>query len=201
MTSSEMLARVRTMLNEASAGFWSDIEIYGALTDGQQELVKIALDKYIEITTKGLLIDVPFMLVPLIKKASISVSSGSGPLPSDYLYRLYGSTSTQAAIIWRNQGVQTPFDQLNTIIVGGGTELYGYIMGTTLITDSGLVGSISLTYISVPVAIGSSQDATIPTVYHNTIIEFAYHRLLTKGQEEATKNSIQEFQQFKVMSE
>ena len=50
MTRTEMLARVRTLLDEVgTAGFWSDTEIYSALTDAQQEtanyFLRILLNK------------------------------------------------------------------------------------------------------------------------------------------------------------
>jgi len=39
MTTANLLSRLRTLLDEASAGFWTDVECYAALSDGQKEIV------------------------------------------------------------------------------------------------------------------------------------------------------------------
>ena len=45
MTSAFLLARLRTLLDESSAGFWTDDECYRALADGQNEIVNIVFQK------------------------------------------------------------------------------------------------------------------------------------------------------------
>jgi hypothetical protein len=45
MTSAFLLTRLRTLLDESSAGFWTDDECYRALSDGQNEVVNITLQR------------------------------------------------------------------------------------------------------------------------------------------------------------
>ena len=43
MTTAEMVTRVRSLLDEREAGFWSDAEVLDALNDGQDEVVNYCL--------------------------------------------------------------------------------------------------------------------------------------------------------------
>lgn len=45
MTSALMLSRLRTLLDESEAGFWTDDEAYRALSDGQNEIVNIIFQR------------------------------------------------------------------------------------------------------------------------------------------------------------
>ena len=42
MTTAEMLAKIRMQLDEASASFWTDVQIYEELAEGQMQVVRIA---------------------------------------------------------------------------------------------------------------------------------------------------------------
>ena len=61
MTSTVMLAAMRTLLEEASASFWTDAECYAALADAQNEIIKelISVYKMKRTQISGMVKDIP----------------------------------------------------------------------------------------------------------------------------------------------
>ncbi len=185
--------------SQVSSGFWSDPEIYAALTDGQRELIHRALALYIAQTDLSTDVDLPPILQRLEKSGTITITSATGPLPSDFIHFLYGTLGTQW-ILRRKQNRQGFFAQNNTLLQAGTKEIYlSYIgNGTINFESSSTSGTATIWYISTPLAITPTQDPTVPDDQHNAVVQFAYQELLKKNEED-TRNSVNEFQQFQAM--
>jgi hypothetical protein len=210
MTSASMLAYVRTMLDEAQASFWSDAQIYAALTAGQERIVNLALATFLAKQEVNPNTDVPHLLVPLlsIQNLLINNSTGTAQLPNDYLQIVYAGVSLNngacGPILRRRMNYHTLSDQNNSLLTAttGQTvgEYIGYIVGTTFYleqTFSSGTNYIKLTYIAQPQAISSTQQPVLPMEVHEPICEFAFATLLSKDQRE--QEAAMEFQKFASM--
>ncbi len=205
MISTAMLALVRTWLQESTAAFWSDAEVYTALSTGQRELVRMAVKDYEQLSIVNPTTDVLHILVPLQKAGAITITSSSGSLPSDYLHLISGTFTptggSATPILRRRQNSATAASQVNTFLTGTAAhEYYAWVAGTSLTLEtSGLAGTANIAYISIPVDIDATHNATIPDDFHNAVCQFAYGQLLKKTEDETQKKSQIEYDQFQMM--
>ena len=118
MTTANLLARLRTLLDESSASYWTDTECYQALSDGQSAVTNIALSVY--RAKKMMLanedVKLPYILNELYQERSGTLGTG------------------QTTLVWNT----TAIGQVSTAVVNdGGTT--GYVAGD-LIQVSGAGG-------------------------------------------------------------
>jgi hypothetical protein len=182
------------------SGFWSDTEIYAALTDGQREIINKWLSIYeaqMNVNPNAIL---PEVLEPLITiNAALSVSGNTVALPAGFIFDLNAVIGT-APLRKRQVERQMPFDQANSFLKASSTDDMYYIAGSNLYTENTASGTLTLKYLAAPPDITSSQNPTLKPNVHNSIVQFAYVELLKKN-EENQRNSIKEFQQFQAMSQ
>ncbi|RMG43484.1 MAG: hypothetical protein D6732_00040 [Methanobacteriota archaeon] len=205
MTSAEMLARVRTLLDEASAGLWSDSEIYSALSDGQRAIVQSVLAIY--KVKKG---DLPKVLAPLVTYAAGALTSAGNPnatLPSDFLYHLnveYDPTgSSQKPCIVVDQKEEGRILRNNTYYSASNTDAF-YLAYYDVDTSGNYIfhfdptnsttGAYAIRYIKTPTDIDGSTNPILPEIAHNAIVQYAFAELLAKDEKYTEANY--EFRKF-----
>ena len=167
MTNASLLARLRTMLDEASAAYWTDTEAYQALTDGQNALVAMAVSQYLQSMEKLVgtgtyahlveiqkeEIDVPYILQGLYSMQSGTVPSGNSSA---------SFSGTVLTLIWAlyNPGAATPLYPIRLRSIAGvhpvnytnpnpflneiSTAVNGYASFTQLPPASGAVGQFTI---------------------------------------------------------
>ena len=167
MTNASLLARLRTMLDEASAAYWTDTEAYQALTDGQNALVAMAVSQYLQSMEKLVgtgkyahlveipkeEIDVPYILQGLSSMQSGTVASGNSSA---------SFSGTVLTLIWAlyNPGGATPLYPIRLRSIAGvhpvnytnpnpflneiSTAVNGYASFTQLPPASGAVGQFTI---------------------------------------------------------
>lgn len=189
MTRTEMLARVRTLLDEASASFWTDAEIYSALTDGQQEAANYFYSMYEKLKQVNPLIGLPHTLEPLYTLTTSTTINGLVNNPSNYwhlilaTYAYNGGTSYNCRIQPLSPALLYDLD--NTYLVASTTSPTVYQVSSTqflfLPTASG-TANYALGYIVKPTAISSSVDPVLPVLAHTAIVHYATAQMLFKDQ-------------------
>ena len=105
MTTVVSLGKLRAILDEAAAGYWTDANLYKYLASGQSQAIQILL-KIEEITRKT---DGTFRhpdLAPLIKSANLTLVNGTATytLPTGHLRTLSVELDyTDDALVWATE--------------------------------------------------------------------------------------------------
>jgi hypothetical protein len=174
MLNTEMLARVRTLLDEASAGFFTDAEIYSALTDGQKQVANFLLSKFQNYQK------LPEPLRPLLVNP-VASSGTSINVPADYWHDFslkYGSSvgAKQVAIKRELKDIAQVED--NSYL----TDFYYTIDSDTI--NFGISGTqyYTLIYLKKPTAIDGSTQPILSESSHSAIVHWATAQMFIKDQ-------------------
>lgn len=208
MTSSQMLTRVRTLLDEASAGLWSDNEIYSALTDGQKSIAEFLVSFY---KKRGML---PKILLPLVTylTGGLTVAGQPNvPLPSDFMYLVSleydpDNTGKKPCIILEDME-RNKFLANNSYFSAVTPSDSFYIAYYDIDSSSNRIlhcqpdnsglGSYYLNYLKYPTDINASTDPILAEGSHEAIVQYAYIQLLLK--DEKSREAYSEFNKFTAM--
>ena len=184
-----MLARTRTILDEASASFWTDTEIYSALADGQQECANYFLSIYKKIKEQNPLIALPQPLESLYLTTTGTTTTGLVTNPTGFwhlilaTYAYNGGTSYNTRL--QSLSPALLFDIGNTYLTATATNPAVYQATATqllfLPTASG-TANYAVGYIKTPSAITASVDPTLPVSTHSAIVHWAVAQMLFKDQ-------------------
>lgn len=184
MTSVQMLERLRTLLDEASAGFWSDDQCYEALSDGQEEYTAIVLAQYKARAIVNVSEPIPEILRTLYSKASLLLSDVSIDLPANFLYGIsvYLGGTYNRPLMKRELSKTIVFDQQNSLMNPLG--YYYYITNNKMIFEISTPTSLACTieFLIKPTDITSSINPVLPEYTHFSMIIYAYAQLLRKAQ-------------------
>lgn len=190
MTSALMLARLRTLLDEASASFWTDAEIYSALSDGQREVVDILFAKGRKHN----------LLKPLLKTATGSDTTSSGiTLPTDFkefINASYTTLTTEDQIPCNVVDYDEIFlrDKDNTYLTPIRATPVVYLKATTglrliYFEPTSSHCDYSIVYLKQPTEIDVSTQPILSPETHESIIMYAYSFLLRKDMRPAEADS------------
>ncbi len=209
MTSANLLARLRTIIDEASASYFTDVECYAALSDGQKETVNIVLAIYEAKRKVNPNEEIPEVFVPIIKTVNATLTTGtmSIPLPNDYLKDLwlqYNHDNSLSLKPCRKRQYSRGYPQLqaNTFMQDNlGSEYFYSIYGTIIQLESAVTingGGYKFSYISIPPDI--SAGGSNPVLFDNaleSVVHYAAADLFTK--DELTEQAQIEFQKFLLL--
>lgn len=196
--SDSLLARVRTALDEVSSGFWTDAEIFLALSDGQNELITYLLNVWKQKQLINFEEPLPEVLAPVVVPATCTRSSAKVyALPTDYLQQIAVAAPGGEAILVRRQGMGKVSQAVNTYLKAATGADYCSI-GSTIITEGTDHASVTLTYVKAPANMTTDVD---PVLTSNSakiaMVQYALADLLKK--DEKYQESMQEFQKFLSM--
>lgn len=185
MTIAEMIQRVRTVLDESSAGFFTDAEVYSALNDAQMDIVSTAAKYYAD--KRG---EVPRVLKPLIYNAAGSIASPGYTvnLPSDYLidvYAEYSLVSANALKPCRRFAFddRIKFAQQNTLLKPDGVNEFGYYVSGVqfcFTINAAITSYYNIVYIKHPAKMDQYNECSLPEIAHEPMVEYAVAFLLKK---------------------
>lgn len=188
--SKALKAKVRTSLDESSAGFWTDTEIYTALSDGQREIINILLTLYKQrnkITENEKL---PEVLRSIL--ATTTTATGTQNLPADYLtYLALYITTTNIPIYVRSDGIER-HQRLNTYLTSTSTQPYVSISSTQVVHETGSL-AWTMDYLKTPTELSDSADPSLPSLAFEAMVSYALAFLLGKDE---NPRATQEFQTF-----
>ncbi len=167
-----LLTRLRTLLDESSAGNWSNDECYSALTDGQKEVLRLLTKKKSPVISP---------LKTTYTKSSINGTSVS--LPSNFLieYSLkahaYGGIE-QPCILREDDKYR---DSTNVYLSSEEDGLYYDMIGNNIVFETSFSsGKMTLDYLAKPNDISSTVDPTVDSLAYGAIVQWAYAFLIGK---------------------
>lgn len=189
MTRTEMLAYVRTYLDEASEAYYKDDEeIYPILTEAQTEVANVVAKKWLEANRNKEVSEVPLVLQPLLTNSTSLLASGANSFsaptmmfpisvkwtPSAIAHTTYPTTQN---CIWIsmsqvNQFLQNPLNK---------DGFYAWRRGTTILLNptASITNAVAtLEFFATPADITASVDPTIHEVGHKAVCERALWLLL-----------------------
>lgn len=192
MTSATMLARARMFLDEASASFWSDAEIYYGLSDGQREVANLALAIF-RAKSKITDVPVPEVLRELIKNTSGTIASpgvGYLALPADYWQFLSGrykhdSGATEKILRYQEHNHYLQYYEDNEwITYDTKTEYLVWTDATNFNFSRASTGSgtYDINYFQKPTEIASGTEPILSDFTHEAIVYYAVADMLMKDQ-------------------
>jgi len=184
MTSTVMLAAVRTIFDEASASFWTDAEVYAALADGQNQVIERLLSMYRQ--TGQMKNELTFVLFDDVGTDD-NVAVPAGML--EFLRATYDHDGTggeePCEILTHDQVLKR---QDSTFTTATSTEPVAYIKSATdalkiyfLPVKSG-TPAFTIWHITKPADIASAVNPTLPVTTHSAIVHYAASRMLEKDQ-------------------
>ncbi|MBN8545863.1 MAG: hypothetical protein J0L60_06990 [Ignavibacteria bacterium] len=187
MTTAEMITRVRSLLDEREAGFWSDAEVMDALNDGQDEVVNYCLFVFAEGGVEG---ELPLLLTPLETEQTIEpVTAADVVLPSDFMYLLSVkcAPTTGASLkpcMIRSTSMARYSREHNRFLKPDGANLYAFLRGGKLVFEVPPVnGSVVINYIRKGSRISEEQNCELPDNASGAIISYAAALLLEKDKQ------------------
>lgn len=170
--SEALLARVRSRINEPSAGEWEDSEIYSSLTRGQVDLVS------------NQLADGALAGVRKIMSDDLVATQSAYDLPTDFLRARYVLYKDIGARHWLKRFIAALGEGTaagNVHVAPSETNPFYYFHADQLVFAVGAVTQADsekykLFYIRSPVDITASVDPEIATYLHGLLVEFAVSR-------------------------
>lgn len=208
MTSANLLLRVRTMLDEASASYWSDAEIYAAATDGQSTLLSLALavDSAKEDKSANQDIDLSLFLSYFYSVVTGTVASGTSTITLsgavlEILWLLYNpaAASPLYPVRFRRLGEAYQFQSRNQYLSGTSAANDYYAIPLKAASGSGTITletastNNAATYnagvITQPADIAAGQSPTAPDIAMDAIATFAFGRMMIKDQRNDEANA------------
>lgn len=209
MTSANLLARLRTLLDEASASYWTDTEAYAALADGQNAVVTIALGvlRASRMAKPNGDVALPFVLKPLYAVQTGTVASGQSAATLtgnvlEVLWVTYNSATGTPLypVRIRHNSYASQFQKANTYLVASTTtnEYYAQITNLTTITfetaSTNNAAAYNVGLLSQATDIASGQNPVLPDEAVPAILMFAFARLLNKDQR--LEEAVEAFKEF-----
>ena len=203
MTIAVAYLKLKSLLDESTAGYWTEAVLHYYLSSGQSQAIQMLLK--IEETTRKT--EGTFRhpdLAPLINSADLALVSATVTyaLPTGWLRTLSAEVKyTGAAQVW---ATEIPLAQLghlrnNTYSIPTVTDPVFYIIGTTIgffpVPDAGS-GTVTggHKYYKQPTEVTSSQEFTLEDNLHEAIIEYAAYMALEQDGE--TQQAMMHLQNF-----
>jgi len=195
MTSTEMLSRLRALLDEPSAGFYTDAQLYQYLDSAQNLIIEFLISKQRSLrTVKGDTFEIE-TLKPLIKLTS-AIATGANPNISlsgvndiIELYQIYlynNSSGTELLLTYiplrdlkqRSQNSYTAHSYNSTLHTG---QVYCSLYQGNILTSfnaittdtSSFYDKAKVYYYAQPTAVSAGQNYTLPSETHEAGILFA----------------------------
>ena len=204
MTSVQQLARIRTLLDEATASMWTDAESYSALADAQNEIINILLSVYKAKLKADKNAPLPYELESVLNDDTATATPMTVPTSFVALisatYDHNGSGGEKPCYI-----VDLPmigFTEDNTYLIADEFSPSVYLKTATdtlkiyFLPASSGTPAMTVHFIKTPTDIASGQNPTLPATTHNAMIFWATAFLLFKdGRPNEANNMMQLFNQ------
>lgn len=182
-----LAAKVRTSLDEASAGFWTDTEIYNALADGQREIVNIISTIYKTKSALNGSEKLPEVLRAIM--ATTTSQTGTQNLPADYWTWLVIYTGTTPVYV-RPDGLDKTL-KFNTYMASSAAQPYCSITSTQVVFETSVTWFMD--YLKTMTDMSGSVDPVVPSMAYNVLVEYAIAFLLNKDENPRAQNHFNNF--------
>ena len=194
MTSAVMKANVDTILDEITASsdtMWTDTEVYQALADGQNQVIKRLLAVYRAKKEANPRTSLSYELETLLNDdtgSTQTVNVPAGFLELIAAYFNFNDTIGSMLCSIMDNLEEHYFEQDNVYLSATGSKP---VAGITSVGDVVKIffiptivgtGSFSINYLKSPDDIASGTNPTLPVTTHSAIVHYAASRMLEKDQ-------------------
>ena len=183
-----LVARARTYLDEVSAGFWTQDEIYKALTDGQREVITFVLAIYKQKLSVN-----PDEKLPEVLRNCFNTTTGIGSaaLPAGFLFPLSVYTAT-VPVYMRPDGTQRGASKLNAYLASSSTQPFCSFSSTQIVFETSV--SWTMEYLQTPISdIDATHDPALGAIAYNAMVEYATAFLLNKDENQRAQQHLSKF--------
>ena len=185
MTNTEMLAKLRSFLDEATADLYIDAtELYPALTEAQKELVKTISDAWYD-EGKGIHKRVPKAVMPLVSAVASTIASGSNSfalativVPVSMKWNPDGAVADGKQCTFGNSSGEFLKLLDNSLLAGGSYCWWDGVNVYVNPVSAHASAGYSLGLITEPTDIDASTQPVTDEVAHDAIVERACWILL-----------------------
>lgn len=182
MTTAQMLAHVRMKLDEDSAGFWTDAQIYQSLANGQLQLATILADRESPLAQ------------PLVKYSAVGFSTLTEP--TDLMKPISVTLNTYPCLIRTGKRQDK---EANSYLAGTTTNPFVYFYNGVIDFDpTATVGTYIIEYYKIPSDIALAVEPTLRDQTHPSIVQYAFADLLLR--DEKYQEASLEFSEYEKMA-
>jgi hypothetical protein len=193
MTSLEIKSRVLFLLDDEDADYWTESDVYQAISAGQLEIFKRGLAIFIQNNSK-----LPYILTPFQKETDAAAAGKKNKFPPSfqhlisarYEHNVAAMTSAALPVIIQKKDYNFYSDRKNPYFQGADKGPVGWYSidasGDECLeietTDTNY-GMIQLNYLKTPDAINESVNPEINTTAHESLVQYAYASLLLRDEQ------------------
>lgn len=191
-----LVLRMRAILNESSAGFWADADLYTFLDNAQSFIIDIRILNAIQYNNKNKFYNDP-VINPLITSSSVAWDTGANTiaLPTNkfVLYAELYKSATGASLPMTKLGYEETLLRRNNSYTGHSTDetagtgqVFYYIGSSKLYTSystgthSTFYDKVTVVYIAVPTTISTSVDPALDSNCYEAMVQYALYLALCK---------------------
>lgn len=189
-TTDTLLAKLRAILDEATAGFWTDAELLYFLNMGQNEAIQILLGKQREMRRLDPAYSHPSLVNSILKTAEYTPGTATSiTLPTDFLQMELARLKNDTATIFYLTMTEVPYQTLikgsintyvqHTFDTSTKTgQVYYAIIGSTLQTSfsasfASYYNKIDIWYFYQPAVMTTDVDPVLKNETHEAILNIA----------------------------
>lgn len=175
--SDALVVQVRIQLEETSAAYYTDAEVFSALTLGQQEIVGSLITMYKQRVAINPEEKLPRILRALVN--STTAATGTQNLPTGFLdYLAIYVTGTYLPIRVRPDGYQKYFEKGNTYLASSSTQPFCSFTSSQIVLETSVEWIMD--YIKTPSDMTTDVDPTLDSAAYSALVEYATAYLLMK---------------------
>ena len=177
MTTATLISRIQTLLDDASDSFFDTDDIYEALTEGQNAVIKLNLA--IWKAKREVKRDAE---LPEVLRVCLSSTTGTGTdsLPTDYYEYVDIYTST-APVRVRELNRLFSGRKFITLLASTSDEPYCYFTDSQIVFETSV--SWTMQYISKPTAIASGVNPVLPDTYEDALVNYGYMEMMRRDKQ------------------
>jgi len=187
-----LVTKVRTILDEDTAGLYSTTQIYTALSDAQREIAGHFLAMYKAKLMVNPSEQCPDVILPLL--VSTTSATGTQNLPTDYWDYLSITGGSSVNVRVRPMSRTLPHEITNTYLTSSSSQPYCYINSTQVVFETSV--SWIMNYFKTLSDLSASVDPILPVQTYNAMVQYAFANLLERDHDE---RAMQEFNKFVQM--
>ena len=172
--------KVRTLLDEDTAGFYTADMVYKSLADAQREIATFFLSVFKAKQKLNKDEECPNVLRPIL--STTTSATGTQNLPADFWDVLFiKDSSANVPIRIRNMSANYPHKLANTYLASSASQPYCYISGSQVVLETSM--SWTMTYFKTLTDTSGSVDPFLAQSSYNAMVQYAFADLLRRDED------------------
>ena len=187
----DLETKVRTLLDEDTAGFYTAAAIYKSLADAQREIATVFLSIFKAKQKLNKDEECPNVLRPLI--STTTPATGTQNLPADFWDVLYikDSITSNVPVRIRNVSSAYPHNIANTYLASSASQPFCYISPTQVVFETSI--SWIMAYFKTLTDTSASVDPVLAQSAYNAMVQYAFADLLRRDSDQRAGEEFNKF--------